>query len=176
MEENEVLNRLSDTATQKPIKLKIEIVNLSRWDRVLVSIGLKKKYREFEIKPLVYGKLIQISSLILSFGAKLVIINREEYKDGAYSMANDHGIKLAEIIAIAISKERYPSPSLRKFILDNLTVPELFEVVKLVTGQLEVNSFLSSIILLTGINVLKSEVSPLESVETIARTGLSAAS
>jgi hypothetical protein len=176
MEENEVLNRLSDTATQKPIKLKIEIVNLSRWDRVLVSIGLKKKYREFEIKPLVYGKLIQISSLILSFGAKLVSINREEYKDGAYSMANDHGIKLAEIIAIAISKERYPSPSLRKFILDNLTVPELFEVVKLVTGQLEVNSFLSSIILLTGINVLKSEVSPLESVETIARTGLSAAS
>ena len=89
--------------------------------------------------------------------------SKGEYTNGNLLNANyeaieKHGGSLAQIIAVARQNNKYPVNEKRvRFILQNFTTKEMMGVLSLVLKQMDLTNFMSSIILVRGLNVLDSQ-------------------
>lgn len=89
--------------------------------------------------------------------------------DASFEAMSEHGDAMARIIAMAIQQQKQePSEKMVRFILGNFTAQEMKTVLSVVLRQMDVQSFMMSIISMKGLNVLdkkengKAEVSPAE--------------
>lgn len=162
-----VIRRMADQLVEKPIVIKIEILKPSLKEKAFIQLGIRKSYRSFTLKPIVLGKLIQISKLLLKIDMEQV--DKSNLILETALLANAQGYALAEIIATALTTKKHASKKLIEFIVENVTVKDLQYLAMIVVSSLDVSDFLSTITTLTGINLLKSEVSP-QREEIIAST------
>jgi hypothetical protein len=174
MDEKKILSNLADNLVDEKTRMKIDILEAGFFERLAIKMRLKKAYREFEIRPMVLGKMVQISKLMLSFEPGSV-----EYDGGVHpiiKLATVHGESLARIIAICVHPGRKVPESLVQFFLDNLQLADLQKAAAIVLSKLEIQNFLLSIITLNGIQILKKESKSVVSLNTkkeeiIASTG-----
>ncbi|MBC7948653.1 MAG: hypothetical protein H7Y42_12270 [Chitinophagaceae bacterium] len=164
----ETLNAVPDAINQKSIKFEIDILTRNRFHAFLQKRGWAPTKRSYEIRPIVLGNLLRISKLLLT-------IDPAEFSGGnfistSHLLIANHTDTLAKIVAIGVQNSRNePSEELVSTIRDNLTSGELIGLLNGVMKQMDLNSFIGSIILIKGLNVLESaekknepkEVSPL---------------
>lgn len=142
-----VHNDEADTLTQKPVEFYVDILNKTKFQRLLKQPDKKL----FKIYPAVTGTLVRISKELLSLPEA---INPNDI-NAVYDSMNKHGLTMAKIIAIAVSNsEKEPSDDLIKFFLYNLTAKELKTLVNIVLKQMDVINFITSIVLVKGANIL----------------------
>lgn len=160
MQENtiETLERVVDTTLEKPFTISVNIEHVGRIERLLQSWGIKPKQRVFELTPITLGNMIRISKLLLRIDEK--ILDKENLLDSNYQILSDHGEKLAEIIAIAISNNKIgPSESLIKLVKEEFTPKIMLRTFAEIIMQMNVKDFMHSIILVRGFNVLEKKES-----------------
>lgn len=158
----QVLTATADTILEKSVRIDIDILTPKWWERLLIKLRLLPAKRSFEIRPATLGNMIRISKILLD-------IDVTGYRSSAsrmeanYQVYEKHGVKLAQIVAIAITnKEQEPESNLVNFIKENVTASELVSVVSVVLKQLDVVNFMSTII------SIKGGMSLLNAEETIA--------
>lgn len=169
MQEKETLSKLADVITEKPVKFRVNYVYPTPLEKLLIRLRVKKPYREFEIKPIVLGKLVEISKLMLAFDPSTVNLAKGGLAREISRIAVEHGEQLAEIVALAVHPGKEVPQSLIEFLKNNLSHKALQEAATVVLNKLDVQSFLISIISLHGVQVLKTGMSP-QKEEIIAST------
>lgn len=123
--------------------------------------------REFEIKPLTLGSLIRISKIILDIDPDL--FNQERVLEAIYEAIDEHGPELARVVAIAFTNSRRePAESLVSFIQESITTKQLREVITVIIMQMDVRSFMTSIVSIRGINLLTMKTNPTDQGSQIA--------
>jgi hypothetical protein len=171
----DILGQVADTTLSKAVELSVDIRPRNKIHRWLQTKKWRPAKRMLYIHPAFLGTLIRISKLLLSID--LAVLTKDNLLDGNYKLAREHGHKMAMIIAAAVhNRESEPPDKLVEFITWNFSTVELMNVVAIVTRQLGVTSFMSSIISMKGLNVLDSEprkngkngVSPMEQGRSIA--------
>lgn len=163
---SQLTKQVADAITQKPIPFKVLLRDLSVRDEWLCKLKLKKPYKQFYLRPVPLGKLIAISGLLCEMD--LSGFDTEKMLQMNYELAKDHGHKMAEIVAIMVTRGKHPSPKLIEFFKDHLTGKELYQLVSAVIMQLDLSNFLSAILILRGVNILQENRSPQDQAETIA--------
>ena len=97
--------------------------------------------------------MMRISKLLLQIDINI----RDHTTDFLYKAIEQHGDVIARVIAVAITNKREePSQKLVDFIIYNFTSKELFGVLTIVLRQMDVGSFINSIISMKGLSVLES--------------------
>jgi hypothetical protein len=154
MIENDVLSSIADAVTEETIKFKIQLREKSRLDELLIKLKIKKPYKSFELKPITLGKMIQISKLLLSIPVETIRL-KEDF-DAVYKLGDKYGETIAKIISIAVHPKKDTPASLPRFISDNLSQTEIRGLSFLVLKSLNISDFVSTIVTLKGIQILKS--------------------
>lgn len=166
---SDTLSNVADTVIEKAYTFEIIIVPQNKFHAWLQKVGMIPKKKVYSIRPIVAGNLYRISKLLLSIDYD-VLKAKAGYVDMFHRMVVNHSETLWEICAIAIQNNRSePSAKLIRLIRDNLTSKEMFQLLAYVLDKMDSQNFISSIILIRGLNVQESaekktelkEVSPL---------------
>jgi hypothetical protein len=146
----QVLSATADTILDKAVRIDVDVLYPRWWERLFMNLRLLPAKRSFDIRPATLGTMIRISQVLLD-------IDVTGYKtlssalEANYHVYQAHGVKLAQIIAIAITnKEQEPTSKLVRFITENVTARELMAVTSVVFKQLDTVNFMSTIISIKG--------------------------
>jgi hypothetical protein len=182
----ETLSKAADATVQEPVVIEVDINPQGFLHRLLQKWKWLPRKRKFVIEPIKMGSLIRISKLMLSID--MSVFDMRNLLESNYKAIDKHASTMARIVAVAIQNNKHqPSEKLVEFVLNNFTSHELRMVASMVLKQMDVTSFMSSIISIKGTNVLEmqaatapgakeNEVSPLTQGRGIAPGTLSAAS
>jgi len=152
MEEKKVLKSVAGTVLEEGVDFFIDVNN----QNILHKLRILPKAKHFTIKPLVLGTMIRVSEEIID----LVTVSEADLKGRSYLDVGAEQIiknrdRMVNIIALAITNsESKPPKSLVAFLRKNLTANEMMGILKVVTRQLDVKSFLSSIMSVKGMSLL----------------------
>lgn len=151
----EVLKNVSDIVTDQPIEIKVDLKEPTWWERIW-----KIKVRKYSLNQITYGNLIRISKLLVDIElSALDKLTTDNIIDQSTQLIGKHGDSLAKVIAIAMHNKRTePPPKLIDFVKDNFTAQELFGVLVVVIRQMDVKSFMHTIISIKGASILEKTV------------------
>lgn len=150
----ETLQQVSDAILEKQVTLTVTITPKSKLQKLLQRWGMAPKEKLFEIHPLNFGTMIKISRLLLDIDVE--VFKKSTMLDSVYRVLNANGDSIAMIVATAIvNRKKDPDPALVDFIKDNFTAQELLSCVMIVLKQMDVTSFMTSIVSMRGINLLQ---------------------
>ena len=124
---------------------------------ILRRIGLLPKEKRFVIYPIKLGTLILISKEILSIDVGPAVSEKDDAIDIVIRNIATNTDKLVKIIAIAITNSPADTSRLEAFIRKNMTPKEMYSILKIVISQMDVKDFLSSIMSVRGMSLLKAE-------------------
>ncbi len=162
MIENEVLTKEVDVLTSKEVIIKID-VNAHN-DKL--GGGVNPKEYRFKIRPIVVGNIYRISSRILQIPSD--VFDKSLFETFLLT-SSAHLDDLIYIIAVAVqNNHKEPSDELLNIIRWNFTPEDFKLVLEVVLSQIQVESFLSSIISIKTMNVIR--MSPRENAEIIAHS------
>lgn len=151
----EVLEDVVTLLTDKPIILRVPVVNPTLLRRWLIKFRVKKDYTEFEIRGLKMGTLYRISKLLLQID--LSVFEKGSLLESNYRMIEAHSNDIIKCVALAIHNKKSELPKhLEDFVADNFDNSDLLKVVQIVIKQMKVSDFMSTIIFLKGVNILES--------------------
>lgn len=161
MDNNEVLKQVSDTALESSINLRVDVAPVNRLHKLLQKAGILPRVKSFDMRPICLGSLIRISKLLVDI--EFVMPGKDEpNRNGKILQANydtilKHTGAMIDIVAIAINNNDKPAPDkLKRFIQRNFTTKEMQGVLATVLQQMDLTSFMTSIISIKGLNVLES--------------------
>jgi hypothetical protein len=150
---SEILENVSDSLLENCLTVNVDVYPTSWLHGKFQQWGIAAKKKVFLLRPIHLGVLIRISKLLVS--TKLEIPKKEQFLEWNYQAIESHGETLAMIIALAIrNNKKEADKSLVRFILANFTAKEIFKVLSSVLQQMDLTSFMSSIISIKGMNVL----------------------
>ena len=155
---NEILEKVADSVTNEPVKITVDIKPQGWVDRVLKKLGLIRPVKTFFITQVTLGNLIRISKLLRSIdGSIFNFKNNENILENVYYAMEKHTTSLSTIIAISLyNKKDMPDKSLVDFVETNFNSENMLSVVSVVIKQMDVTSFMTTIISIKGINILES--------------------
>lgn len=169
----ETLAKAVDALVSEPIKVEVDIHPQSLWEKSLQRLRILPKTKVFVIRPITLGNLARISKLLLS-----IDISPDQLRDQGislvYELMSEHSETVSRIVAVAIdNRKEGPSEKLVQFILHQFTAAEIMSVFSIVVKQMDMKSFMNTIISVRGVNVLEkksagvpnaesSEVSPMD--------------
>jgi hypothetical protein len=155
MQEKQVLSAVADTILDKAVRVDVEILNPRWWERIGIKFGWLSVKRTFHIKPATLGNMIRLSRILLGIEVD-AYRSSQTALDANYQVYDKHGNALAKVIATAIANSKKgPSKRLINFVQENLTAKELVTISSIVVKQLDVVSFMTTIISIRGVSLLK---------------------
>ena len=155
-----ILQAVSDTLTQKAIDITIDIKAENKLHVLLQRWNIKPKQRAFQLCALTMGNVIRISKLIVG----LRPIDRMDVPQ-LIALISGNGDKLAEVLAIAIqNKKKYPPKRFIEFLQFNLSPKEMEKLIALSIELMGINHFLNTTFLIKGMSILETKT-PEESQE-----------
>lgn len=159
--EEKLLQDAVDAVVQTPITLHFDIAPKNRLHERLQKWGVCKKKKSFALRPLVYGNLLRVAKLWLQLGMKTAM-DRNAVLDGTMTIMATQTPLIAEMIAVIIhNRKSYPPQALADFILYNITQQDAKGLLKVVLKQIDIETFLSGLVSLRGLNVLpQAETGP----------------
>lgn len=160
----EPLQQVAPALLQKPVSLKVDVRHYGVAG-LLQKCGLLAKQKTFDIHPINFGTMIKISDVMV--GIDMSIYDLNQILESNYQMLSRHGKSVAKIVAYAIvNRQQEPSERLVRTILNSFTSAELVGTLAIVLKQMDVTSFMKSIISMKGTNLLK--MSPVDQGSAIA--------
>lgn len=151
MEENEkaLLHKTAEAVLEKGVTIEVDILHPTWWQRLR-----KQTKRKFIIKPAMLATLVNISNEFL--GVEVDLTDRNNILQIVQQLAVKESYRLAKVIAYAITNSREePEKELIDFVYYNFEVAELQKIVAIVLDKINYSSFLNSIILIKGTNILE---------------------
>jgi len=149
--EPEILSNAADALLEESRTFEITVAH----QNLLHKMHILKTKRTFVLKPLYYGTLIRMSKILME-------IEKIQSKEGSDLLAEGidhiakHADKMVDAIAIAVvNRERKPSWILKRFIKNNLTTTEIFELLNIVAHQMRIMEYLRSIVLIKGLSQME---------------------
>lgn len=168
-----ILTEVVEAVTEKPLTFTIDISprkKIHKWaqeNKYLSKYFPRKK--EFVLHRVSYGNMLRISAITEAIGIN-DIDPQQRLNKVAFSLLNKHGRQIAKAVAYAIhNRESEPPRSLINDLIWNLSAEELLQLVLLINTKLGLQSFITTTVYLTGLNVLEKE-KPSEAPES--KTGL----
>lgn len=162
--EKEVLGQVADVVTNEPITLSVDILPKNRAHAYLQRRGWLPTKKVFTLKGATLGTMVKISKLLLD--VDISHFKTELLLDSNYRSISTDGPKMALAIAHCIhNRPGQPAKSLVDFILYNFTAQELYRTLTLVLKQMDVSSFMTSIIYIKGVNILDKQIASVKSAE-----------
>lgn len=154
MQEEKIFSALSEE--RKVFKF---ILNPRNWfERILFKYKILKQVREVEISPINYGSRAKYSKCALRLDVQKIAQGVSATRAGLL-MSDQHTDNLVKAIAIAIHNNPFTEPPkwmIRElYFLSEETQMELFQFLK---DSINVESFLSSIILINGMSLQAEEI------------------
>lgn len=144
---NQIAKDSLSSVIQEGVLFAIKLNNPKFW---------QKKKRDYLIKPLVAVQLIKISKIIVDIKAIDQDFFTGNYQAKGMSVIMENQMKLIDIIAIALTNPRNtPTDKFKDFLANNLTSVEILQLVSLVLRQLDIVPFLTSIMLVTNMSLVK---------------------
>lgn len=135
------------------------ILNPRNWfERILFKFKLKKQFREVEISPINYGSRAKYSKYALRLDIQK-IGNGVSATRTALMVGDGYTDDIIQAIATVMHNDPYSNPPnwmIRE--LHYLTQEKLDELLKFLSASLDVQSFLSSIILINGMSLQTEEI------------------
>lgn len=145
-----ILQKVSDTITDKSVKVTVDIKPTSSWHALLMKWKIKPSKRVFVVTGIVWGNLIRISAI--TSGMKETL---NDLLTDVQDKIVTYGPDIVDIVAIGLhNKMSEPPESLKQFILKNMTAAEITDVMAVILRQMDVSGFIKAIISIKGINVL----------------------
>lgn len=187
MEEKEVLSKVSDTVTNAPTIIEIDMIRKGFFAKLLERWKVLPPKKRFAITGITLGNLVRVSKALLSMGVSVEDL-KHNFEDAAYNAIVSNSETAAHIVAVGLHNSKgEPPKALVNFVLQHFTAKEMLTVLLIIKSKMDVTSFISSIISMRGLNVLQQqtataksaeprEVSPMSQRETIAPGALSVAS
>ena len=143
-----------DAVLDNAVRVDIEVLHPVWWEGWGIKFGWLPAKRTYNIKPATLGTMIRISKLLLEIEIESLKTNTSAL-DANYKLYDQHGEHLAQVVAIAIQNNKeQPDKKLVRFLQNNLTGKELFSITQVVVKQLDVLSFMSTIISIRGVSLL----------------------
>lgn len=154
MQEEKIFGALSEE--RKVFKF---ILKPRNWfERILFKYKILKQVREVEISPINYGSRAKYSKYALRLNVQKIAQGVSATRAGLL-MSDKHTDNLVMAIAIAIHNDPFTEPPkwmIRElYYLSEATQMELFQFLK---DSINVESFLSSIILINGMSLQTEEI------------------
>lgn len=169
MERKDALRAAGAAITQKPVRITVTIPPSGKLHALAQFIGLMPKSQTFQVRPITLGNMIRISSLLVAIDDDIA----NTIKKG-FDSVTKYGDKIVEAVSIGLHNQKSEPPDyLKSFVANNLTAPELADVLAVILKQLHIQDFINSIVLIKGLNVLDltsriqqgSQIAPGESSE-----------
>jgi hypothetical protein len=157
MDQIDLLKKVSNTVTQEPVEITVN-VDPTSWLHEKGQKYLPKYFPKqviYNIYPAKMGTMLRISSLVLS-------IDKDLFTSGNKIAANmeaisKHAKTLCKIIALAIyNREERPPARMVNTIMEQFSPEAIFKVVLIVLQSMNLDSFMSSIIFIRGLNLLET--------------------
>ena len=150
----DILSATADAVLDNAVRVDIEVLHPAWWERWGMKFGWIPGKRAFQIKPATLGTMIRISKLLLEIEIESLKTNTSAL-DANYKLYDQHGEQLAQVVALSIKNNKdLPDEKLVRFLQNNLTGKELFSITQVVVKQLDVLSFMSTIISIRGVSLL----------------------
>lgn len=150
----EILQKSADTLLDRSVTFTVSVDPKSKLHRILQQLKIMPTQRVFEIQPLNFGTMIKISRVLLDID--VAVFRQTNMLEAVYKVLDTHGDKIASIVAMAfVNRKRDPEPSLIEFVKENFTSKELLQALMIVLNQMDVTSFMSSIVSMRGLNLLQ---------------------
>ncbi|GAA4338459.1 hypothetical protein GCM10023149_48440 [Mucilaginibacter gynuensis] len=169
MEQKEVLNeaeellKVAEAVTGRPVIVEID------FQIPITHNGIRVRKLKFAIRPITVGNLYRISGMVKKIPDGLI----EGTAVQILADIHEHIDKLVYIAAVGIQNdENEPTPDLLDLV-KKFDLEDIHSVVQIVLSQINLKSFISSIILIKGADILqrrkaKEKMSPIRPAETIA--------
>lgn len=143
------LERVADTLLDQSIEIVINVRRLN----ILQRLGFLKKQKIYQVRKLTLGALIAVSRELVNVN---IDIESPDLWNELLKQMPGNVEALARIVAIVLSDTRNQPPSrIVAFVKDNMTANDLMHAVIAVVESMDVKSFMSSIISIKGMSLLK---------------------
>lgn len=151
MTENNTLKQVSDTLTDKPVLITVDLKPQNRMHALGQRLRLLPRKKTFAVSQVTTGNLVRISKLLVDIGG-----DWKELIEDPYRAISAYGPHLVRIVAVCLhNRKQEPPDSLYDLVEHNMTAAEISDVISVVLKQMNVKDFITSIILTRGLNVLE---------------------
>ncbi|WP_316851158.1 hypothetical protein [Pedobacter agri] len=152
MNEKDILKKVANVVTNREIEIEIEIVKPSLIDRIK-----KRKVKVFKVRRACLSTLLFLSNIILELKTNPDDSKTDKASGVLKAIGDDAKLTVKIIGALLLNSDKSPGYFLEKFLLDNLdTLEQRYILYKLIDHS-RLENFLSSIILMKGMSLLKTE-------------------
>lgn len=153
--QKQLLQKVSEAITEKPVTLDIEVKPKNRIHAWLLKRKLAPLTRHYEIKPQRVVNVYRIAgrAVLLDVAG---IIGKEDNIGLLMQLMAKHGEDLFYIVAAAIqNNHKEPSEKLIRIVKNEFEMKDLFTVLSITVSNYNISAFLNSIALIVGVDALK---------------------
>jgi len=167
--QNEILSKKAKLINDKPLFITVNIEPQNFKEKVKQFFFLMRKSKRFTVKGINLGTLINISDLLLKIDYEEKPPKDENQLAWAYDVIRKNGLISVQVICMAVHnlESDYPKEYERLF-LNNLEAEDIANIAFNILDKMNVFAFTNTITSIRNFQILKSEVEPVQSVETIA--------
>lgn len=156
--DKEVKQDIVDTILEEGVDFAISV----SYPNLLHKLKILPMTKKFIIYPFRLGKLMRVAKILAEIDPEQLEMMRDKEEKSSLQkwlhIIVDNKDRLVEVIALALSGRRTkPSNSLIKFLNNNLTSKELFKILILVIRQMDITSFLASMVSVAGLDLIETQ-------------------
>lgn len=165
------IHKITPALLEETVTLEVDIQPTSKIHEWLQNKKWVPSKRIFKIAPIKMGTLIKISGILCKMD--IDILKSKDLLDDYYNVVAKEGRNISLVIALAVvNRKSNPSKRLVNFILRNFKAKDLVNTLQVVINQMDITSFINSMVLIGKMNLHKT--SPAEQGSQIAPGELSA--
>jgi len=157
MEEQEILSKAAEAVIGKHsgIEINFDVEPKNLLDKVLLRLKLRKpKTLNYQLKPLLVGNRLRIAAKAVNFPKSFDFTH---WMQLIYDTSLRYNEDLIYITAVCIQNDRYEPSQVLLRELKWLNDSEFRRILDLALSQLDMQSFIQSIILISGADVLSAK-------------------
>lgn len=150
---------VTDTVLQQPVDITIKVNK----QNLLHKLKILPKSKTFKVSPILMGTLLRISKIVDTIDS-IDPNSQKQLFHLSLDLIATNTDKLIEVLALAITNTKaIPKSSLKDFLFWNLTADEMYNLLQIILGKMDVMPFTNSIILIRGVSL--TNPSPTEAQE-----------
>lgn len=162
LSEQEVLPMVANTITEKPLELYVDVKPRSKIEAWLIRHKLRPSRYYFQVKPQRVINVYRIAGRVKKLNVDGIFNTTDTLSSLMNFMANN-GEDIFYIVAAAIQNDdREPTERMLNIVKNNFEMQDIHEVMKIAVNGYNIDAFINSIVLMTGVQALNLKTSPKE--------------
>lgn len=156
----EVLPKVAETVTEKPVSFNIDIKPKNKIHRLLIKHQIMPSKRFYEIKPQRVINIYRIAGRAVSIDTGQLFASKDTV-GAMMDVMSRHGEDIFYIVACAIQNDhREPTSKMLHIVKNEFEMQEILTVLEIAVSNYNLNAFLNSIAWIVGVDALKVKASP----------------